>query len=347
MNKKTLTFGETMLRISPQTKEQRIFQTDNFKIEPGGSESNVAVNLSNLGNKTSFLTKLPDNQLGKIVLRYLNRYNVDTSNIVLGSNRLGIYWTEHGIGPRASNVIYDRENSAVNSLDNEEINYKKVFEGVKWFHTSGITPALSKNCMVVLDNLLEEAKKLSINISMDLNYRSKLWQWIENTNFTIEEVMGNIADKCDLLVGNESDFQNIFGIKSNKDDQLDRYKEIAEKVFNNFSNLKYIAVSLRDSISASENIWSGLFFINNNNSIELIKGNSYHLKNVVDRVGGGDSFASGIIHGLINNMNYEETLEFAIGFSALKHTVRGDISEFSVEDVEHLIETEASGRIIR
>jgi len=347
MSKKILTFGEVMMRISPWSKENRILQTDNFKIEPGGSESNVAINLANLGNDTEFITKLPDNVVGNKIIRYLNKYGVKTNNIIRGGNRLGVYWTEHGVGPRASDVTYDRENSSITNLRVDEFNYSKLLDNVDWFHSSGITPALNKNSMKTLNKLLDEANKNNIKTSIDLNYRSKLWNWLNESDFQLTDIMETIASKCTMLIGNESDFQKMLNVNDNSNSDKEKYYHIARKIFNRFDKLEYMAVSLRDSVSASENNWSGLLFVKQDNNIKTYVSQKYQLKNIVDRVGGGDSFSSGIIHSLLNYDSYQKTVDFAIGFSALKHTIRGDIAEFGIEDVEHLLKTKGSGRIVR
>jgi 2-dehydro-3-deoxygluconokinase len=347
--KKIVTFGEIMLRISPQDNGKRLIQTNNFRIEPGGSESNVAIALANLGNDVAFLTRLPDNVLKEIILRYLRQYNIDTSYISIGGSRLGIYWTEHGIGPRASKVIYDREKSSFATLEYNDFNWDEIGKDLHWFHTSGISPAVSETVYSVLKKVMADFKD-DINISIDLNYRDTLWNWLKKDRYAINEKMFDLCSTSTLITGNETDFQNALGItsKKNSEDKIGFYHDIAEKTFDKMPKLKYLAVSIRDSISASENIWTGILFYKKNNEIRYSKGVEYRLNNIVDRVGAGDSFTGGIIHGIINNQkDPQKIIDFAVTISGLKHTIKGDASQFSINDVQHALDTKGSGRILR
>ncbi|MFC2025027.1 PfkB family carbohydrate kinase [Chloroflexota bacterium] len=347
--KRIFTFGEIMLRLSPSDKGERLIQTNSFRIEPGGSESNVAVALANLGDEVSFLTILPDNPLAEKIRRYLRQYNVDTSYIAMGGTRLGLYWTENGVGSRASLVIYDRESSAFANLTFDNFDWDKINKDALWFHTSGISPAVSENVSRTLEKILLNLDE-GINISMDLNYRANLWKWIDpNNKDSLHKTMLKLCSKVFLLTGNETDFHDTLGFGENKkNNTLEIYSGIANEAFEQLPILKYVAISLRDSISASENTWSGILFVKDQNEIKHFNGPNFHIKDIVDRVGAGDSFSAGIIHGILNHgENPQSIIDFAIALSALKHTVRGDASQFTENDVIQALETGGSGRIIR
>lgn len=349
--KRIFTFGEIMLRISPWNRAERVLQTNNFRVEPAGSESNVAVALAMLGEKVSFITKLPDNELKEIIYQYLSQYRVDSSYVSTGGKRLGLLWTEIGIGPRTSYVTYDRDFSAFSDICFEDFEWNKIKDNAAWFHTSAISPAVSKSAHDVLSHVLELMEKEGTKISIDLNYRSKLWKWLNgNKNKKINEIMNNLCSRAFLITGNETDFQNSLGFTTPEEpkDVIEIYKGIAEKCFTKMPKLRYITISLRESFSASENRWSGILFLRKNHKINYYKGREYQLNNIVDRVGAGDSFCAGIIHGILNYpKNPQYIIDFAITLSALKHSVRGDASQFSVEDVKHTLKTKGSGRIIR
>jgi len=345
-------FGEIMLRISPWEKSDRLFQTSKFRIEPAGSESNVAVNLANLGLKSVFLSSIPKNELGLTITRYLSKYGVNTSFLRKKENgRLGIFWNENGVDIRASYVIYDRENSAFSITKMEEYEWEDIRKECAWFHTSGISPALTRGIYEILKSALEDFAQNEIPISIDLNYRGKLWNWISGEKESqIPKLMEELCSKAYLICGNEEDFQLSLGIKasSNSEDIIECYSSIASQVFNKMPNVRYIAVSLRRSISASVNDWSGLLFTTKEKELKLYKGKNYHLSNIVDRVGAGDSFCAGIIYGLMKKKEDPQFIvNFAVTYSALKHTIRGDVSEFSVKDIEKTMQMLGSGRIIR
>lgn len=338
-----LTFGEIMLRISPLFTGERIVQAETFRIEPGGSESNVAIALSNLGERVAFLTKLPDNELSEIVYRYLKKYNVDASYIITGRGRLGVYYTEHGIGLRPSLVIYDRENSAFAQADYADFDLNKINKDFLWFHTSGISPAVSKNAFETLEKIITNLDR-NMRISIDLNYRSKLWEWVAKPRAeSIKSAMLALCKKAYLLTANETDFQDVFGFETKGDTTQERYAHIAKNAFERMSELQYVAISQRESTSASENIWSGMLFLSNGTQFNS---RVFKITNIVDRVGAGDCFTAGVIHGIINNANPQYIIDFAVALSALKHTVCGDASQFKVSDVEYLLKNQ-SGRIIR
>ena len=337
-------FGEIMLRISPCDKGEKIISATNFRIEPGGSESNVAIALSNLGNKVCFLTKLPDNPLGSKILKHLRSFNVDTSFVTQGDVRLGVYWTENGVSVRPSNVVYDRELSAFSSMEFKEINSDIFGPDIKWFHVSGITPAISeKTC----DLLMEILNSLSVEtkVSVDLNFRGKLWNWLrDDSEKNVHKIMRDICTRAYLITGNETDFQDTLGYDLDSDGQ---YSEIGERAFQEFKNLKYIGISHRLSYSASVNTWSGFLFCKMEGIIKTFSSRKYELTDIVDRVGTGDSFTAGIIHGLLNCGNdFQRVIDLAAAISALNHTTRGDASGFNIEEVEQVMKS-SSGRIIR
>jgi 2-dehydro-3-deoxygluconokinase len=339
------TFGEIMLRISPDHKGERLIQSRSFRIEPGGSESNVAIALANLGMPVSFISCLPENELSELVVRYLKHHSVDISKIIFNGNRIGTYWTENGSGPRNSFVIYDRENSAFSKSGIEDYNFQQILAGSEWFHFSGISPAVSESVAQLLQKAVEVCP---CPYSVDLNFREKLWGWVSKDNTRIGEIMANLCQRAELIAGNETDFQNIFGIESSNESKRDVFKEIAEKVFSRFPILKYIAISNRQSVSATINHWNGFLFVRSDDQF-IYEGKEYVLDSIEDRVGTGDSFVAGIIYGLVNieKTNYQEIIDFAVTLSALNHTTLGDASCFSVSDVQKTLKTGGSGRIVR
>jgi 2-dehydro-3-deoxygluconokinase len=340
---KILTFGEVMLRISPLFTGEKVVQADTFRIEPGGSESNVAIALSNLGERVAFLTKLPDNELSEIIYRYLRKYNVDTSYILTGRGRLGVYYTEHGVGPRPSIVVYDRESSAFSLADFKDFDMNRINKDFSWFHTSGISPAVSKNASETLGKIVSKLKN-NLRISIDLNYRKKLWGWVDAPRAeSVRKTMLNLCSKAYLLTANETDFQDVFGFNA-KGDPYKKYAMIARMAFDKMPKLQFVGISLRESISANENVWSGMLFSRKG---EGFKSQVFKINNIVDRVGAGDSFTAGIIHGIINKADPQYTVDFAVALSALKHTIRGDASQFKKSDVEHLLKIGPGGRILR
>lgn len=339
------TFGEIMLRISPSNAAERITQATGYRIEPGGSESNVAIALANLGMNTSFITSLPDNPLGQKVIEHLRQFGVQTDYIIQKGERIGVYYTETGIGPRSSFVIYDRENSSFSQSNYQDYNWELLFEMSKWFHFSGISPAISEEVAELLKTVID---KCSCSYSVDLNFRAKLWSWLNKDKEKISNLMSALCSKATLIAGNETDFQNIFGIKSLIDNEDNSYEDIASQCFNKFRNAQYIAISNRKSLSASLNNWNGYLFVKNDKNFSY-KGMSYELDDIQDRVGTGDSFVAGIIYGLLNNdkFNYKNVVDFAVSLSALNHTTKGDASRFTEADVLKVINSKGSGRIIR
>jgi 2-dehydro-3-deoxygluconokinase len=346
MKKKILTFGEVMLRINPSVPGERLAQASGFTIEPGGSESNVAICLSLLGNDCEFITKLPANALSEKVIRALNSYSVGTSFIAHGGSRVGTYWTEVGTGPRASQVLYDRAGSSFSEIAYADFNWRPILVNAGWFHTSGISAAVSERARKTLTEVLEHLGS-DISISIDLNYRSTLWHWARGKKLSIPALMWKLCSRAHLIVGNETDFQDALGIEFDNAAPQEYYEQAATYCFKRLPQLNFLAISLRDSVSASENNWSGLLFVREKKKIVRYKGPDIRITDIVDRIGTGDSFAAGIIHGLINGKNnYQKTVDFTVALSALNHTVRGDASQCTVDDVEHLLKNQ-SGRIIR
>ena len=339
------TFGEIMLRISPKEVGERLLQATDFEIRPGGSESNVAIALSNLGEQTNFVTCLPENQLGIKIIRQLRQEGVDTKYIQQSADRIGMYWTENGTGPRNSFVIYDREKSAFSLTGYENYPWNDILKTTEWFHFSGISPAVSQNVALLLQKVVEE---ISCPYSVDLNFRNNLWKWVNRDSSEIKKIMLALCSKATLISGNESDFQNIFGLTSSKPNERDAYNEIAIKCFAIFPELEYIAISNRKAYSANHNVWNGFLFVKNDTSFAY-EGITYKLDNIQDRVGTGDSFSAGIIYGLLhqNKMTWQQIIDFAVTLGALNHTTKGDASNFSAEEVLQALKSGGSGRILR
>jgi len=292
--------------------------------------------------ETKFITKLPENVLADKILQNLRQFGVDTSFIKTGGDKVGIYWTENGIGPRNSFVIYDRDNTSFSQMSIYDFNWEEIFQDTSWFHFSGISPAISEN---VKNVLLEAIKKADIPYSVDLNYRAKLWKWVNKDAKMISKYMKLLCERAILITGNESDFQNVLGVYS---DFGDNYTDIATKCFEQFPRLKYISISNREALSASTNIWSGFLFVKGE-GINKFEGLKYNLESIMDRVGTGDSFVAGIIYGILNDEKYshQEIIDFATTLAALNHTTIGDASGFSVDEVLKVIANKGSGRIIR
>ena len=345
MSPAVATFGEIMLRISPELKGERLTQANYFRIEPGGSESNVAIALSSLGVRSKFITALPQNSLSEKVIQYLRQFDVGTSEIIRMGDKLGIYWTENGQGPRNSFVIYDRSQSSFSNVQIEDFDWDRILKNCDWFHFSGISPAVSVHVYRLLQNVVAN---ISIPYSIDLNYRSKLWNWLETENSLLSNTMEELCRNATLIAGNESDFQNIFGInpKSSSGDKI--FDEIADECFGMFPNLKYVSISIRKSISASSNIWGGNLYVKGSEGYKY-EGKKYKLEPIEDRVGTGDSFIAGIIRGIIHKQKYtfQEIVDFSTTLAALNHTTLGDASRFSAEEVTNALKSDGNGRIVR
>ena len=337
---KVVTMGEIMLRLSTLGYE-RFVQSDNFDVCYGGGEANVAVSLANYGHESYFVTKLPTHEIGESAVNALRQFGVHTDYIARGGERVGIYFLETGASMRPSKVIYDRAHSSISEAVVEDFDFDKVFEGATWFHWTGITPALGKKSQEVLKAALIAAKKHGVTVSVDLNYRKKLW-----TPDEAKACMSELMQYVDVCIGNEEDAEKCLGFKAGSDVtsgklELGGYEEVFRKMKEAYG-FKYIATSLRESFSASDNGWSALAFDGN----EFYRSRRYEVR-IVDRVGGGDSFSGGFIHGLLKYGDYKKALEFAVAASALKHTIPGDFNHVSEKEVETLMNGDASGRVQR
>ena len=340
---KYLTLGEIMLRLKTPGHE-RLFQTPFLEATFGGGEANVAVSLANYGLDAGFMTFLPENAVADACIAELRRFGVDTSRIIRSEGRVGIYYLEAGTNQLPSKVIYDRTYSSIAVADPSTVSWEAAFAGVEWFHITGITPAISENAMRLSLDAVAEAKKRNITVSCDLNYRKNLWRYGKRAS----EVMGEIANYADVVVANEEDVQKSLGITADvnvESGQLDRskYKELGDKVLAAYPNIKMIAITLRESHSADWNSWAAC--LNDRESFLVSK--KYEITNILDRVGGGDSFAGGLIYGLNRWNNHQEALEFAVAASCLKHSISGDFNRVSVSDVEKLMSGDGSGRVQR
>ena len=330
-----------MLRLSTPGFE-RFVQSDSFDVTYGGGEANVAAAVTNYGLNGVFVSKVPDNAIGQSAINHLRRYGVDTQYVARGGKRLGIYFLETGASARASQVIYDRADAAIAEVDASEFNWDAIFEGADWFHTTGITPALSDRAAELTLAALKAAKAKGITTSIDLNYRKKLW-----SKEKAQKVMTELCQYVDVCIGNEEDAETTLGFKSAGTDttkgelNLDGYKDVFQQMKAKF-NFKYIASTLRESHSASDNGWSALVYDGN----EFYHSKQYEVR-IVDRVGSGDSFASGFIYGLVTGLPMGEAAEFGVAASALKHTIPGDLNHATLSEVSTLMKGDASGRVQR
>jgi 2-dehydro-3-deoxygluconokinase len=345
MMTQVVTFGEIMLRLSPPDN-LRFTQARTFDVIYGGGESNVAVSLAYFGIPAEFVTRLPLHDIGESCLQFLRQHGVGTRHIVRGGERLGIYFLEHGAVHRGSKVVYDRAGSALATIETGMINWKTVFKDATWFHWTGITPAISEGAAAVCLEAVRTAKELGLAVSCDLNYRSKLWKWGAQPR----EVMHDLVALSDVAIGNEEDAAKVFGIHAPDTDvtsgQLEagKYRHVCELLAERFPNLNTIAITLRGSLSASHNTWSGVLW----HAGDLFFGPTYDITHIVDRVGGGDSFVAGLIYGLNTYSNQNQrALDFAIAASALKHTIFGDFNLVSVAEVEKMVAGDTSGRVSR
>lgn len=341
MSKKIVTFGEIMMRLQPPNCD-RIANAKTFEINFGGGEANVAVCLAELGDDAQFVTKLPDNAVGKACEGELKRWGVDAKNIAWGGERLGIYYCEKGYSCRPSNVLYDRANSSITTIEQNEIDWQRVFDGVEWFHFTGITAALGDKTLQELRVALAQAKKQNIKVSCDLNYRNKLW-----SKEKARAVMSELMQYVDVLIANEEDANDVFGIASVGSSvadgklDIDSYKSVATQIEQRFG-IHTVAITLRESQSANNNGWSAMLY----DKGEFFVSKHYDLV-VLDRVGGGDSFGAGLIHSFVNGSDSEYAINFAVACSALKHTINGDFNITSQQEVEKLIKGGTSGRVQR
>ena len=340
---KFVTFGEIMFRLNPEGF-LRLVQADKFEVTVAGGEANVAVSLANYGLDAAFVSKVPSHEIGDYVIRSLRKYGIDTRHILRGGKRLGIYYVEKGASQRASKVIYDREDSAIAMANPEEFDWDTIFEGAEWFHWTGITPALSDNMVAACLAACKKAKERGITVSSDLNYRKKLW-----SREKASQVMAQLMPYVDVCIANEEDAADVFGIHAEHTDieggKLDyaAYESVARQLSRRFG-CKKVAITLRGSISASENTWAGMLYDSATDSACLSK--NYLIK-IVDRVGGGDSFGGGLIYALSQGYSTEDAINFAVAASCLKHTIEHDFNEVKVEEVLALMKGNGSGRVQR
>ncbi len=339
--KRIVAFGEIMLRLAPKGYT-RFVQADSFEATYGGGEANVAVSLANYGMDAAFVTKLPKNEIGQAAINSLRRYGVDTSKIVRGGERVGIYFIEKGASQRPSKVIYDRAGSAISRADSSDFDWEQILSGADWFHFTGITPALGSNVAAICMEACKAAKEKNIAVSCDLNYRKNLWSREE-----AGRVMGELMPYVDLCIANEEDAYDVFGIKAESTDVYagkvnhEAYREVAKKLADRFG-FKKVAITLRGSISASDNNWAAMLY----DGKDYCFSRNYHI-HIVDRVGGGDSFGAGLIYALLSGYDSKSALEFAVAASCLKHTIEGDFNHVSVAEVQRLAGGDASGRVQR
>ncbi len=342
-NMKVVTFGEIMLRLQP-FDYLRFVQADSFEATFGGGEANVAVSLANYGAKVDFVTKVPKHSIGQMAVNSLRKYGVGTEKMVRGGDRLGIYFLEKGASQRGSVCIYDRAHTAIAEAASTDFNWEEIFDGVDWFHFTGITPALGENCVNLCIEACKAAKKAGAKISCDLNYRGKLW-----TRAEAKIAMSKICEYVDVCISNEEDAKDVFGIEAENTDitagELNKegYKSVAKQLADTFKFEK-VAITLRESISASDNDWSAMLYDVAEDNYCFSK--VYHLR-IIDRVGGGDSFGAGLIYSQLNGKSTQESVEFAVAASALKHSIEGDFNFMSVDEVEKLAAGNASGRVQR
>jgi len=341
--KKYITFGEIMLRLKPPNGE-RFFQSPLLEATFGGGEANVAVGLARFGLEVAYVSVIPKNAIGDACVRELKRQGVDTSLIVRKGNRLGIYFLENGANQRPSLVIYDRSYSAIAEARPGDIDWDKVFNGASWFHITGITPAISLSASELSLEAVKKAREKGITIICDLNFRKNLWKYGKSA----PEVMTELVKYVDIALGNEEDCQKSLGVKVEIDVesgklQIPQYQELTDKVLSLYPHLQKIAITLRESHSADYNGWSAVL----NNRKEFLVSKKYEIHNIVDRVGGGDTFAAGLIYGFNNLESDKEALEFAVAASCLMHSIPGDLPLLSIEEVNSLAGGAASGRVQR
>ena len=339
--KKVVTLGEIMLRLS-SPGYSRFVQSNSFDVCYGGGEANVAVALAQYGFDAYFISKLPKHEIGQSAVNALRNYGVKTDYIVRGGDRVGIYFLENGASMRPSKVIYDRANSAIAEAEVSEFDFDKIFSGADWFHFSGISPAISKKAALLTEEALKAAKKHGVTVSVDLNYRKKLW-----TPAEAQKVMTNLMKYVDVCIGNEEDAEKVLGFKPGHSDvssgnlELDGYKSIFKQMKEQF-NFKFVVTTLRESHSAFDNTWSALIY----DGKEFYQSRKYDI-HIVDRVGGGDSFSAGLICGMLDGKDMKTSLEYAVAASALKHTIPGDFNLVSREEIDTLVKGDASGRVQR
>lgn len=344
---KVVTFGEIMLRLSPQGF-LRFSQSNSFDVVYGGGESNVAVSLANYGVPVDFVTRLPQNDIGQCAMMEMRKRGVGVDKIIYGGDRLGIYFLETGAVSRGSKVVYDRAHSAISEIKPGMVDWKSVFKDVNWFHWTGITPAISQGAADTCLEAVKIASEMGVTVSTDLNYRAKLW----NYGVEPEAIMTELTSYCDIILGNEEDAEKHFGIKPEGLDittqgahvKAEAFLSVCQQMMQKFPRAKKVITTLRGSISASHNTWAGVMY----DGTQMYKSNEYQITDIVDRVGGGDSFMGGLIYGLLKYpQNDQNALDFAVAASCLKHTIKGDANLATISEVEKLMGGDSSGRVAR
>lgn len=343
---KVVTFGEIMLRLAT-TGYKRFIQSDKLNSSFGGGEANVAVSLANYGIDVDFVTRIPDNEIADWCISELRKYNVGINKIQYGGERLGIYFLETGAVARPSKVVYDRAHSSIAEVEVGMFNWKEILKDATWFHWTGITPAISQGAADVCFEAIKTANDLGITVSCDLNYRKNLWKYGKS----VSKIMTKLVEGCDIILGNEEDAEKVFGIKpegfkaEKTDGEVDarEFESVCKQLMHRFPRANKVIITLRGSINANHNTWGGCLYSN-----KLYQSKRYDITNIVDRVGGGDSFMAGLIYGLLNFENDDQkALDFAVAASCLKHTIYGDFNLVSVKEIETLMSGDSSGRVIR
>ncbi len=339
---KTVCFGEIMLRLSPP-EHQRFVQASQFDATFGGGEANVAVSLAQFGHESHYVSRVPAHEIGEAAINALRRFGVRTDHVQRGGDRLGVYFLENGASQRPSKVIYDRTGAAIAGITPGMVEWSAVLAGAHWFHVTGITPALSESAAETAIAAVRQARHLGVPVSCDLNYRKKLW-----SRDRAEKVMAQVMENVDLVIANEEDADMVFGIRAVDADvqagsvQAESYRSVAEQLIKRFPTVKQVAITLRESLSASDNRWSAIAW----DGKEFVRSRTYAM-HIVDRVGGGDAFAAGLIHGLLHRQPIAQALEFGVAASCLKHTIPGDFNHVTVAEVEYLVKGGGSGRVQR
>ena len=348
MSARVIAFGEIMLRLKSPAN-QRLLQTPYLEATFGGGEANVAISLANFGVNVAFVTALPQNPIAQACITFLRGYGIDVSLIKRSGERMGIYFLEAGADQRPSLVIYDRADSAIAKLKPGDVDWEKTFSQASWFHVTGITPALSQGAADITVQAVKKAKEMGLMVSCDYNYRKKLWKYGKPA----PEIMGEIVQNIDIGIANEEDIQNSLGIQVDTDDwekkvsvgqlDLNKYKDLCEKVMEAYPNLQIQAITLRESKSANQNGWSACLY----NGEDFYVSTHYDIHDIVDRVGSGDAFAAGLIYGFVQGLSQEDALNFGVAASCLKHSIVGDVNLSSVKEVEQLLRGGGSGRVQR
>jgi 2-dehydro-3-deoxygluconokinase len=343
MGKKIITFGEIMVRLKSPGHE-RLGQSGLLEMTFGGGEANVAVSLAGFGHAAVYVTALPGNEIADVCLSELRRFAVDVSEVIRSKGRIGVYYVEAGSNQRPSKVVYDRDHSSIALAGPGDYDWQRIFTGADWFHVTGITPAISCSCADAALEAITVARKMGVKVSIDLNYRAKLWNWGKKAH----EVMPDLARLADVLVGNEEDCQKTLGLDVASDvasGEIDEtaYADLTAKVLKTYPNLSLVAITLRESYSADHNNWSACM----NDGHGFYRSGRYEIRDIVDRIGGGDSFCGGLIHGLLTATDSRWALEFATAASCLKHTIPGDFNRVTAAEVVKLMQGDASGRVQR